>query len=343
MYKLVPNFSLKDNNSFHLDVRASYWLSVSSGGEWLEAMERYQHIREEKRLIIGSGTNLLFLDDFDGLVISPDIHFLRVVREDDDTVELEAGAGVEWDEVAELCAQKGWYGTENLSLIPGKTGAAPFQNIGAYGVEVSEVVSRVSGIHLDTGRTGEFETGSCRFGYRTSLFKEELANRFLITSVFLRLEKKGRLTTAYGDVSKTLAQFGDPTPANMRRAVVQIRQSKLPDPKKLGNAGSFFKNPVVNQKVVTKLIEILPGLPVYPQEDGRQKLSAAYLIDQAGWKGRRTGKAAVHDQQALVIVNTGGATGWEIMQLANNIREDILEKYGVTLEPEVQVIGQDHP
>jgi UDP-N-acetylmuramate dehydrogenase len=301
-------------------------------------MEQYPHLAEEKKLIVGGGSNLLFLADFDGMILSPDFSGYSIIYQDGDIVEVEVGAGVDWDEFVAHCVGNGWYGAENLSLIPGKVGAVPVQNIGAYGVEAEKIIVRVNGYNFGKQTAECYEHDACRFSYRSSLFKEQLLNQFMVTSVVFRLWKRGEVVTGYGDLDRTLREMGGPTLANVRNAVIQIREAKLPNPKKIGNAGSFFKNPVVSAEQAAELAERLPGLPVYPQAGNLVKIAAGFLIDQAGWKGKKIGRAAVHDRQALVLVNLGGATGGEILQLSEAIRQDILEKYGVVLEREVQLI-----
>ena len=276
MYKLVPNFSLKDNNSFGLDVRADYWLTLTSPEDWGDAMTNYPHLLHEEKLIIGAGSNLLFLSDFDGLVISPDISGFTVTYQDNQFVEIEVGSGVEWDDFVAYCVEQGWYGVENLSLIPGKVGAAPVQNIGAYGVEVESVVVQVNGINLETSSPESYSRDQCRFSYRSSIFKEELLNRFMVTSVLFRLQKRGDLVSGYGDLKKTLLELGEPSLLNMRKAVIRIRESKLPNPKIAGNAGSFFKNPILSEEVATYLAVTLPGLPIYRLSDGTVKIGAGF-------------------------------------------------------------------
>ena len=340
MYKLVPNFSLKESNSFGLDVRASYWLTISSGDEWIPAMQQYPHLLQEKRLIIGGGTNLLFISDFDGLIISPDIFGYSISYQDSAIVEVEVGAGEEWDDFVAYCVDNLWYGVENLTLIPGKVGAVSVQNVGAFGVEAESAIIRVNGIDLESGKNGSFSHDECRFRYRSSIFKEQLPGRFMITSVVFRLKKQGELMTDYGHLRKILAELGEPNLQNLRHALIQLRTSKLPDPKRLGNAGSFFKNPFVTEEVAVGLSELLPGLPVYQSYEGFVKIGAGFLIEKAGWKGFQAGRAAVHNHQALVLVNAGGATGQEILDLSIRIQQDVQAKYGVFLEREVQVLGE---
>jgi len=338
MHKLIPNFSLKYNNTFGLDVAANYWLSIGDQEDWIRAMEQYPHLVGEKRMIIGGGSNLLFLSDFDGIILSPDFSGYAITYQDDAIVEVEVGAGVDWDEFVAYCVGNGWYGAENLSLIPGKVGAVPVQNIGAYGVEAEKIMVRVHGYNFEKQSAECYEHDDCRFSYRSSIFKEQWLNQFMVTSVVFRLRKQGEAVTGYGDLDRTIRDMGGPTLANVRNAVIQIREAKLPNPRKIGNAGSFFKNPVLTKDQASILSDRLPGLPVYPLSVDLVKVAAGFLIDQAGWKGKKAGRAAVHDRQALVLVNLGGATGEEILQLSEAIRQDILEKYGVVLEREVQVV-----
>jgi len=339
MYKLIPNFSLRDNNSFGLDVRADYWLTLNGQEDWKAAIEAYPHLLAEDKLILGGGTNLLFLSDFDGLVITPLNYGFKVVAEDDQTVDIEVGAGEDWDDFVSWSVDRNLYGAENLSLIPGKVGAAPVQNIGAYGVEAESVITKVNGFDLETSEPGSYTAEQCNFSYRSSIFKEPVLNRFLITSVVFRMKKQGKLVTGYGDLKNAMQEIGEPNLQNLRKAVIQLRGSKLPDPKKMGNAGSFFKNPIVSEEIAAALAELLPGLPVYQSSEGFVKIGAGFLIEKAGWKGYRHCGAAVHDRQALVLVNTGKATGHDILKLSEMVRRDVYEKFGIMLEPEVQVIG----
>jgi len=338
LYKLVPNFSLKDHNSFGVDAGASYWLTLTSPDSWKEAIARYPHLLQEERLIIGGGTNLLFLSDYDGLIIGTDICGYSIAYQDSTIVDITVGSGVDWDDFVAYCVENGWYGVENLSLIPGKVGAAPVQNIGAYGAEAASVIHCVDGINLDTCEPECYSHDQCRFSYRSSIFKEKLSGKFMITAVTFRLKKQGEVDSSYGDMKRIITDLGEPNLLNLRRAVIQIRESKLPDPRKVGNAGSFFKNPVVTEEVAWALEELLPGLPVYQLSEGYVKIGAGFLIEKAGWKGVQMGHAAVHDRQALVLVNRGGATGQDIFELSLAIQKDIFEKYGVALEREVQVI-----
>ena len=313
-------------------------MSIGSVDGWTSSMLNYPHLLQEKRLIIGGGTNLLFLSDFDGLIISPDFCGYSISYQDSQIVELEVGAGEDWDDFVAYCVERNWYGVENLSLIPGKVGAAPVQNIGAYGVEAESVIVQVNGFNLETSTPESYTHDQCHFSYRSSIFKEEFFNQFVVTSVVFRLQKQGKIISGYGDLMKTLGEIGEPSLQNMRKAVIRIRESKLPDPKISGNAGSFFKNPIVSEEVAAALEDLLPGLPVYQLSDGFVKIGAGFLIERAGWKGRQLGCAAVHERQALVLVNSGGATGREILELSQAIQQDVLEKFGVVLEQEVLVV-----
>ena len=338
MYNLKHNYSLKNHNTFGLSAFAKYYLTVETVPDLLEFFNKDEISQNEKRLIIGSGSNLLFINDFDGLVIHPEMNGIQVINEDKDFAEIEAGAGVEWDYFVSYCVTNGWGGIENLSLIPGTVGAAPVQNIGAYGVEVQSVIAEVKGLDLQTIENKTFNRHQCNFGYRTSIFKEQFRENFLVTSVVFRLSKQPFFTLNYGALEAEVDKIGSRNLQNIRQAVIAIRKSKLPDPLIIGNAGSFFKNPVVSECTASKLKGEYPEIPVYPSEPEKVKIAAGWLIEKAGWKGKSFGNCAVHDQQALVIVNKGGATGKEIFDLSEMIVEDVLKKFVIQLEREVQVI-----
>ena len=339
MYNLKHNYSLKNHNTFGISAFAKYYLTVETVPDLLEFFKKEEIYNNEKRLIIGSGSNLLFINDFDGLVIHPEIVGIQVISEDNDFVEVEAGAGIDWDSFVSYCVINGWGGIENLSLIPGTVGAAPVQNIGAYGVEVQSVISDVKGLDLQTIEIKTFKRQQCNFGYRTSIFKEQFKENFMVTSVVFRLSKQPVFTLNYGALQTEVDKLGLRNLQNIRQAVIAIRKSKLPDPLIVGNAGSFFKNPVVSECTASKLKGEYPEIPVYPSEPGKVKIAAGCLIEKAGWKGKSVGNCAVHDQQALVIVNKGGATGKEISELSEMIVEDVYRKFSIQLEREVQVVG----
>ncbi len=293
------------------------------------------------RLVLGGGSNILFTRDFDGLVLLNEIPGVTIVREDEDQVEVRAGAGVVWHDLVMHAVAQGWGGLENLSLIPGKVGAAPMQNIGAYGVEIKDCFVALEALRIADGEVVRFGLRECAFGYRESFFKREGRERFIILSVTFRLTKRGHaIRTAYGDIQGQLARMGaaQPTIKDVSDAVIAIRSSKLPDPKVLGNAGSFFKNPVVDAALAARIKATHHDAPVYPAGEGHSKLAAGWLIEQCGWKGRRLDHCGVHEKQALVLVNHGGATGAEIWNLSDQVLRSVRERFGVELEREVNVV-----
>jgi UDP-N-acetylmuramate dehydrogenase len=257
----------------------------------------------------------------------------------DNDVIVSAGAGEIWDKLVESTVNNGLGGIENLSLIPGHVGAVPVQNIGAYGAEVRNTIERVRAISLEDGSIREFTNEECRFGYRDSIFKGELKGKYLITRVYFKLSTKPKLCLEYGSLKEEINKLGSTSLGNVRNIVISTRQSKLPDPDQIGNAGSFFKNPVVNDSIVDDLKKRYPKLPVFKDHSGGSKLAAGWLIEQCGWKGKRIGDAGVHDKQALVIVNHGNATGKELFDLSEQIKKSVADKFGIILEREVEVIG----
>jgi UDP-N-acetylmuramate dehydrogenase len=303
----------------------------------LECILRDESIREMSSLHIGGGSNLLFLNDFGGTILHSAIRGIELVRETDDAVWLRVGAGEPWDRVTALAADNGWGGIENLSLIPGETGAAAVQNIGAYGAEIKDVLESLE-VYLPTAEKRVFTNEECRYAYRDSYFKDESHASCIITRVTLRLTKQPVFNLAYGNLNELLAGSAPPTVARVREAVIRIRREKLPDRDKLGNAGSFFINPVVSQEQSSRLKRDYPAMPSYPLKDGRAKLSAGWLIEQCGFKGKRAGATGIYERQALVIVNYGGATGHEIALFAESVREAVCQRFGVMLTPEVKYI-----
>lgn len=300
---------------------------------------------ELKPLILGGGSNVLFSSRQIPYVILIKIKGIQVISETPRHVIVEAGAGENWHEFVMHCISKNWGGVENLSLIPGSVGAGPMQNIGAYGVELKDVFHSLDAIERKTLETRTFSAMGCKFGYRESIFKKELRNKYVITKVRLRLTKTGHheLNMSYGAITQELLALGvaEPTIESISNAVVNIRRSKLPDPTVLGNAGSFFKNPVVEATIAANIKNQFPEIPIYPSGDtelNTVKLAAGWLIEQAGWKGKRVGNCGMHAQQALVLVNYGGATGEELLLLAESIQKDVQQKFGVTLEREVNVV-----
>ena len=330
--------SLKPHNSFQIDANAAFWTEISSAADLLRLMDTAIFL-EQPRLILGGGSNILFTQDFPGLIMKIRIPGITVLSENDHEVVLQIGAGVIWDDLVRHTIDRGWGGLENLSMIPGETGAAPIQNIGAYGVEIDSVFVSLDAIDLKTGELTRFDREMCRFGYRDSIFKRDLKGKFLITSVTLRLSKQPWLHLEYGNLREVLSADGitEPDIRHIGSAVRKIRSSKLPDPSVTGNAGSFFKNPVISQDQFRKLSGTHPGIPSYPA--GNQiKIPAAWLIDQCGFKGKRLGDAGVHERHALILVNHGKATGKDILDLAHSVRAEVHDRFGITLEPEVNLV-----
>jgi len=335
---IKENTSLKDYNTFGIDANAKEFVVIKSHQD-LQALISQRDLTKEKFLILGGGSNILFTKDFDGLIIKNEITGVELINQDDELVWVKVGAGVVWHDFVLYCIEKGWGGLENLSLIPGTVGASPIQNIGAYGVEVKNVIEEVIGIDLITKHTKIIKSIDCHFEYRSSIFKTTLKNKFLITDVVFRFRKHPELRIEYGAIKDELKKenIEKPTIKDISNAVINIRRSKLPDPAIIGNAGSFFKNPVVSQNKLSELKAAYPSIVSYPF--GEQfKLAAGWLIEQAGWKGYRENKVGCHEKQALVLVNYGGAAGADILSLAQKIQDSIKQKFGVDLEMEVNII-----
>lgn len=330
--------SLKSYNTFGLDVKADFLVEINAPAAVRNLLAESKW-KNRELLILGGGSNVLFTGDVHRLVILNRIEGMEKLREDDHHVWVKAGAGVVWHELVMWCVERGWGGVENLSLIPGSVGAGPMQNIGAYGVELKDVFYELEAMKLDDLSVHTFSNTECRFGYRESVFKRELRNQFFIISVTFRLQKFAQLNTSYGAISTELQRMGVSQPGirDVSNAVINIRRSKLPDPVVLGNAGSFFKNPEIDQEQFDKLKEVFPNVVGYPTSPGRMKLAAGWLIEQCGWKGKVVGHTGSHKDQALVLVNYGGASGNEIWKLAIDIKTSVREKFGVEIEPEVNV------
>lgn len=337
--QILSDIELKDLTTFHIPARARHFAEVASVDDILE-LQNTKVFRESKKLILGGGSNLLLTKDFDGLVVKVSMPGITLEREDMHHYYLRVEAGVVWHQFVMHCVDHGYAGVENMALIPGQTGAAPMQNIGAYGVEMKDVCTRVEAIHIDTGEVISFTAADCEFGYRESIFKNKLKDQFIITAVHFRLNKEPRFNISYGDIKATLDEMKvfDLNIKAVSEAVIKIRSSKLPDPAILGNAGSFFKNPTVSFEKCSELIAQYPLMPNYPQASGDVKLPAGWLIEQCGWKGKRVGNTGSHARQALVLVNYGGATGHEVYQLAMDIRQSVMDKFGVEINPEVNLI-----
>lgn len=329
----IKNFSLKNNNTFGIDCRAAEFVEYDSVEELQTLVPELQG---RNVLHVGGGSNLLFTKDFDGIVLHSRIKGVDIVEQTADEVLVRVGAAVVWDELVDYAVGQGWSGIENLSLIPGETGAAAVQNIGAYGTEVKDVIEEVEAVSLSTGELRTFSNDECQYAYRRSIFKRELKGQYAVVYVRLRLSKVFNPNTAYGNIRQAM-EGRELSAANVRQAIIDIRNAKLPDPKVTGNAGSFFVNPVVTDEQFRQLQADYPDMPYYKVENG-YKIPAGWLIEQAGWKGRSMGRAAVHDKQALVIVNLGGADAGEIVRLSEAVRADVMEKFGVEIKPEVNFI-----
>jgi UDP-N-acetylmuramate dehydrogenase len=332
------NVSLKKFNTFGLNYMADCVIHLKSDKE-ARAVFSGTISYKKPLLIIGGGSNLLFTCDFKGTIIHPEIRGIRVVKEDGDMVIISAGANVIWDKFVQWCVEKGYSGLENLSLIPGSVGASAVQNIGAYGVEVKDLIEKVKAINIDDGSIATFDKSECEFGYRSSVFKKRIKGKYLITRVYYKLNINQLPNLNYGSLKEEVSKIGKETTVNVRQAVINIRRAKLPDPEIIGNAGSFFKNPVVNVSVAKNIAKEFPELPQYDDAPGLKKLAAGWLIEKCGWKGIRIGDAGVHEKQALVLVNYGKATGKEIYELSEKIRQSVLEKFDIDLDREVEVIG----
>ena len=334
---LEKNVSLKTYNTFRLPATARWFAAIHSVAD-LEAVFNHPDLKDLPRLIIGGGSNLLFTQDVEGLVLLIRLAGITQVDENDEFVWLKAGAGENWHTLVLHTLALNLGGLENLSLIPGTVGAAPLQNIGAYGSEIRDTLESLEAFSVNTHILHTFTNADCRFGYRESIFKNEYKNAFVITSVTFRLRKNPlSFQTGYGDIQKTLSEMGVVTPTlqAVSEAIIRIRRSKLPDPQQIGNAGSFFKNPEIPAAEFESLKARFPTLPGYPVAAGMVKVPAGWLIEQAGWKGVRQGEAGVHDRQALVLVNYGNATGEAIWQLALQIQASVRSTFGITLSPEV--------
>lgn len=338
-FPIQSNVDLAPYNTLHIETKAASFLSITSREQLVSFIKESEQEYSEL-FVLGGGSNILFADDFEGLILHVAIKGREVIEETDGFVNLQVGAGENWHETVRYCVDQGWGGIENLSLIPGTVGAAPIQNIGAYGVELEEVFQSLIAVELKTGNSKVFYKEDCRFGYRDSIFKNELKGKFVVTHVTLSLSKDPELNTSYGAIGKELKNrnIQHPTIRDISQVVMDIRNSKLPNPDELGNAGSFFKNPIVSRQKYEHLKMKYPSVPGYELNDIETKIPAGWLIEEAGLKGMKYGNAGTYKQQALVIVNHGGATGKEIMELADKIRTSVKNKFGIELVPEVNIV-----
>lgn len=321
------------HNTFHIPATADRYVEYTSVEELQDIIPTLQG---RPFLHIGGGSNLLFTRNYEGTIIHSRILGAETVEEDADTIQLRVGSGEVWDDFVAHCVSHGWYGAENLSLIPGEVGASAVQNIGAYGVEAKDLIDEVECIDLVTGEWRVFNNSQCNYAYRSSIFKHEMKGRYAVVYVDYRLSKHFRPKLEYGNLS-TYLEGKAITPATVRQAIIDIRRSKLPDPEVLGNAGSFFMNPVVSIEKYEEIRREYPDVPHYDVPDG-VKIPAGWLIEQCGWKGKALGRAAVHDRQALVLVNLGGATGAEVLHLCHTIQSEVSRQFGIDINPEVNVI-----
>ena len=336
MLKTSEQVELKPFNTFRVSAKARHFLQLDSVSDCQAALSLINGHRN--RLVLGGGSNLLFIQDFDGLIIYPQIFGIEVLAEDDAAVLLSIGASQNWHEFVLMATDRGWFGLENLALIPGTVGASPVQNIGAYGVEVKQFIQRVHCIDLDTGESLWLTNEACQFGYRDSLFKRAAPGRYLITHIEFKLYKQPHLNLSYQPLAEYFNGHQKVTPSEVLNRVCEIRAQKLPDPQSLANAGSFFKNPVVSQLQFQSLQQRFADIVAFPTDEG-VKLAAGWLIEKAGFKGVRQGDVGVHKHQALVLVNYGELKGDKIWQLAVKIQDVVEEQFGVVLEVEVRVIG----
>ena len=335
--KTTQHASLLSYNTFGIDVKADYFIEYDSITD-LQAALQSDVVKQNRILPIGGGSNLLFLKDFNGVVLHSAIKSIEKVREDADSVYLEVGSGVVWDDFVAYCVESGWGGVENLSLIPGEAGASAVQNIGAYGVEVQDVIVEVNAVKIETAKIRTFSNEDCHYGYRESIFKNELKGKYIVSSVVFRLEKQPIFKLNYQHLEDEVLRNGEICLQNIRQTIIAVRESKLPDTKATGNAGSFFMNPVISKEHFNSLEEKYPNIPHYFVSETEEKVPAGWLIDQCSWKGKQIGNAGVHDKQALVLVNKGGATGAEIVFLAEQIQASVKATFGIELKPEVNYI-----
>jgi len=336
---LQQNISLRPYNTFGISARAKYFSTFSSIEDLKEILDSQSPLRNSQ-LILGGGSNILLTKDFDGIVLKNELKGIEIVKEDAGHIYIKAGAGENWHQFVLYCVNNNYAGVENLSLIPGNVGASPMQNIGAYGVEIKDVFYELEAFHREEKNIEKFSLQDCQFGYRESVFKSKFKNQFVITSVTYRLNKQPSFNTSYGAINQELERMGakELSIRAISQAVINIRSSKLPDPKQIGNAGSFFKNPIITNDQFDQLKKQFPSIVAFPSGSDHTKLAAGWLIEQCGWKGYRKGDAGCYPKQALVLVNYGNANGSEIFQLSEEIIQSVQKKFTVSLEREVNII-----
>ncbi len=337
MIDIHDKHSLKELNSFGLEVRARHYARPADLESLCGVIENPDYGKMQL-LVLGEGSNILFREDFNGLVIQPGMKGIEVVEEKGEELLVKVGASENWDSWVAHAIENGWFGLENLSLIPGSVGSAPVQNIGAYGVELKERFVWLEAWDLQEQQLVRLDNQACHFGYRSSIFKREASGRYIITYVAFRLNKEPHLQLDYGKVKQEFTKAKGSTPLDLRKVIVAIRSAKLPDPALYGNAGSFFKNPIVDRTIFSCIRVEFPDVPFYPNDGNQMKIPAAWLIEKAGWKGKRDGNVGTWPTQPLVIINYGAATGQEIYDFSEKILEDVERIFGITLEREVNVI-----
>jgi UDP-N-acetylmuramate dehydrogenase len=335
--KFEYNFSLKDYNTFNIDVTSKEFFACSCENDLIDFLIKINSPKDI--FVLGGGSNILFTKNFDGLIINMQNSKIEILNSNNDFVYVKADAGVIWDNFVEFCVENNFYGAENLSLIPGTVGASPVQNIGAYGTEAKDIIFEVNAVKLINGQKQIFSNSECEFGYRDSIFKNSLLGRNLVTSVVFKLNKKPIFNLEYGNIKEEFEKSKQEINLrNVRNTIINIRQSKLPDPKVSPNAGSFFKNPVIDETLFGIISQKFPYLISYPAGEGKVKTAAGQLIDKAGFKGFKLNNVATHSNQALVIIKTGNASGAEIKYFSEHIKKAVLEKFGIALEPEVNIL-----
>lgn len=336
--KDIRNYSLLAHNTFGIDALCSRFVEYASVEEAQQLVATLT-AADEPLLILGGGSNLLLTGDYQGTVLHSAIKGIQVIEENNDAVLLECGSGEVFDDVVAYAVAHGYHGAENLSIIPGEVGASAVQNIGAYGVEAKDIIYKVEAVEIATDHVVSFSNAECEYSYRQSKFKHEWRDKYLVTHVIYRLSKSFVPDLDYGNIRASLAakNISEPTAQQLRDVIIEIRNAKLPDPKVQGNAGSFFMNPIVEKAKYKELLAQYPGMPHYTIDAEHEKIPAGWMIDQCGWKGKSLGRAGVHDKQALVLVNRGGATGEEIVKLCETIRRDVFEKFGIEIHPEVNI------
>ena len=331
---MFKNYSLKNYNSFRVNHKANFFLKIENDKSLIDFLSD-KKFKNEKKLIIGGGSNILFTKDYEGVILYSCIKGIHILEENDNHIKLKVGSGENWDDFVKFCVNKNWYGIENLSLIPGSVGAAPIQNIGAYGVEIKDYIYDVNGIDLKNNLKKTYTNKSCDFEYRDSIFKRELKNNFFVTEVTFILNKNKKFTLDYSELKNINGQ--NLTIQNVRDKIIEIRNSKLQDPKLLANAGSFFKNPIINIKIAKNIKEKYNDFKYYQINESMVKISAAWLIEKSGWKGHKEKNIGVYNKHALVLVNYSSENGKDIKMLSNKIKESVLKKFNIILEKEVNI------